>query len=387
MFDLTPYSKLTKVTTAGTMFHFAIHLYFSFLAPYLLFLQWSEQLIGWFFFSFSIIIMITAPIIGALSDSIGRMKIIKLGVFLEFASLLVFIFSTKIILLFFARMVSAIAFQSIMISGISAVNDVSKEGRAKRNGLFFSSIAVATLIAPLIGGFVADTYGFFFLFIVGEFILSLLLLLLFFDNEREGGSLLLKDFNVFSNIFIIFKYKYLRAMAFVGMFTNFTIGLLELVLPLIIVQKLGLTNFHLSIFVLIKGITHVFQYYMGKFADVFGVKKSILFGLGTRTIFIFAMFFVETYEWLLLLFFLVSVGTSLWNVSAWSYISRIAQRHNIEGKIVGSYNSLSRLADAIGLAIVGYIIAINFSYVFLLYGVMMTIASIIFVTNIFRSTT
>jgi len=164
------------------------------------------------------------------------------------------------------------------------------------------------------------------------------------------------------------SFKELRAISVLGICANFTSPFLILVLPYLIIEKMGLTNTHLSIAMFLVGGAHLLQYIFGIYVDKIGKGKGIYMGLIIFAFAIIMLFFVNNYELLLAFILLKGIGGGLWNISATSYMSDIAEKHNIEGKVIGSYSSLARISMAISFGVSGFILTFWGTNIFLIYG-------------------
>ncbi len=376
-------NKFIKTTLIDAFFYFSVYIYVSFLSPYLNTLGWSEFLKGWFFSVFAITGILVAPVIGTISDKVGRFHMLIFGFSLEMLSLIGYIFITNPVLLFVLRIFSAIAFNTVVITSFSRINDtVDNANRTKRTGLFQSILSVATMLSPLIGGVVADAYGykavFLFSLIVALFFLTAILVedhFYFKEHSpyRKKPKLKARDSNPFADIWDVLKIKAFRNLSILGVTANFTTPITIMVLPYIIVERMGLSNTDISIALFVLGTAHIMQFLLGGFAKYFGKGKSIVLGFIIFIVAMSSMFFAKTFGILLVLLFIKGIGGGLWSVSLWSYLSDIGERNGLEGKIVGSYSSLTRISQAISFIVAGLILSIWQEGIFLFFGLVVLI--------------
>ncbi|MCF7799194.1 MFS transporter [Candidatus Woesearchaeota archaeon] len=374
------FNKFVKTTTMDAFYYFVIYLYISFLSPYLSTLGWSESLKGWFFALFSLISIIAAPVVGTLSDKIGRFKVILFGLVLEIISLGGYILITDPVGLFLIRCLSAIAFNAVVVTSLSRINDTVEDEnkRSSITGTAQSIVSIAVIIAPFIGGYIADYYGYEYIFLTAWTIMISLLLglmiydLCFFKNNyehRKKEKLRKKDFNPLKDVRDVLRVKELRAVSILGVAANFSIPYMTLVLPFFIIQQMGLSNLHMSVAVFLMGLAHTLQFFFGRIADTIGSNKGTLIGLLLSALTLVAMSFVNNYGLLLVLIFVRAIGGSFWNVSAWSFMSTIAEKKRIEGKVVGSFTSISRVAVTISFVVSGFLLTSIGRGIFALYGI------------------
>ncbi len=379
--------KFVKTTIIDALFYFVIYIYVGFFSPYLNSIGWSESMKGIFFALFSIFGIFLAPVVGNLSDKFGRYNVMMIGIITEIIALIGYILFTNVAILFFIRFLSAVAFNSVVISALARINDsVENINRSQATGVFHSFISISVIVAPLLGGVIADAFGYKNLFIVALSCMVLILISLFiydyfkFNNlypHKKRELLNIKDFNPWKSVKIAFQFKELRIITILGAFSNFTSPIIFLVLPYFIMGKMGLTNTHLSIAIFLVGLAHAFQFLLGKLAVKINNGRSIVFGLGLTALFYFSFFFVHSYYVLLFLVFFQSLSYSLWNVSAWTFMSEIGEKHNIEGKVVGSYTSIIRASISISYLVCGFILEKAGEYIFFLYGLVILIPVLI----------
>jgi len=174
------------------------------------------------------------------------------------------------------------------------------------------------------------------------------------------------------------QFRDLRIVSAAGFIANFVVPLIILVLPFYIITTLGLTNTHLSIAIFVVSLSHAMQFLMGSVCQRIGERKSMFIGLLSTGIFFVLLFFTKSFEWFLVILFLRGIGAGLWNVSAWSFMSNIAEKHNIEGKVVGSYSSISRIAISISFAATGALLVGVQQAIFVIYGIILFIPIILF---------
>lgn len=194
----------------------------------------------------------------------------------------------------------------------------------------------------------------------------------FFFNDnykhREKEKVTARDVNPFTQVKDVLKDKDLRSICILGMFTNATQPFLTLVLPFLFIDQMGLTNFHLGVVFFLFGFAHVFQYFLGMLSEKIGDRMSILIGVCTFCMTFLVLGFIKKYYVILIILFIKAFGGSLWNVTAWSYMSKIAEKKQMEGKVVGSYMALSRLSITTSFIVSGILLTFIKEYILLVYG-------------------
>lgn len=369
--------KFMKTTTLNALYLLASFLYASFLTPYFLSLGFSTLQVGVLFSLFAFGMMIASPVIGTISDRIGRFHIMIFGFIVEMIALAGYLLFTNFWLVSVVRLLAAVSFASVTLSARSRIHDIIKNDgeRGRVSGVYESLTSVSVAVAPLAGGFLADTYGFSAVFLIALAIIVLIVIFLsLFDlshyhqpPQKKHVPVTLRDLNPFADVLDFLKFKQLRAMAYLGFAANFSGPFWNLVLPLIIIDRFGGNNKTFGFAILLIGLAHVFQYSLGQFSDRIGEGRGILIGAAGLAITLLFLIVVPNLELLFVIVLLRGILGALWNVSAWAYMSTIGERCKIEGKVVGSYTSLIKLSAAISYLVSGALLLLGFHYVLLLY--------------------
>ncbi|MFP4523394.1 MAG: MFS transporter [Candidatus Woesearchaeota archaeon] len=370
--------KFLKTTAMSSLYFFVVYMYVPYFSPYLTTLGWSESLKGLFFATFSFMSIFAYTYAGILADRIGRYKLLMIGLVIEAITLLGYVFFDNIPALFILRIFSSMSNGAILISGQARINDdISNQKRGRINGIFQTSISIAAITAPLLGGFISDNYSFLRLFQISSVgIIATILFVLFFDyffyddnhKHRIRSQKESRQFNIIKQFKTILAYKELRRAITSGIVVNIAIPLSTLVFPFIIIKQMGLSNSHLSIAIFLVAFAHIFQAFFGYMTERVGKGKGILFGSIFQAVCIILMFFTTRYEILLFLIFLRSIGTSIWNVSILGYISDVGEKYNIEGRVTGVFHSISRIFTTISFIVTGFILAHITHWIFFIYG-------------------
>lgn len=100
-----------------------------------------------------------APILGAISDHIGRKKVLiiaLLGIFIGYVLSAIGIYSSEISLIFLGRIIAGFAGGSVSVA-YSAIADISDESSKTRNfGLISMMVGLGFILGPYIGGRLSD---------------------------------------------------------------------------------------------------------------------------------------------------------------------------------------------------------------------------------------
>ncbi|MCX6194900.1 MAG: TCR/Tet family MFS transporter, partial [Cytophagales bacterium] len=118
----------------------------------------ASQYAGWLMASYAIMQFLFSPILGGLSDQVGRRPVILASLFGFTIDYLVLAFAPNILWLFIGRIMSGITGASFTTAQ-AYIADVSKpEDRAKNFGVVGAAFGIGFIIGPAVGGMLAS-YG------------------------------------------------------------------------------------------------------------------------------------------------------------------------------------------------------------------------------------
>jgi MFS family permease len=133
---------------------------------------------GYIVFLFSLTAILSRPISGQLTDTIGRKPVILIGLFVCFLSGLLYPFATTVLFFLCLRAFHGIAAGFTPTANSAAVVDVVPESkRGEALGFIGFCTSLGMTFGPVLGSWTKINYGFNFLFITSSFV-SLISLLL-----------------------------------------------------------------------------------------------------------------------------------------------------------------------------------------------------------------
>ncbi len=367
-----------RLTEINLVFMLALYLVIPILGPYIKSLGYTSTQLGFIFTLFPLTIIFVLPIIGNLSDKMGKKNIIVLAVFFQIIAFLLYIYNTYIICIIVARLLDAVTFATLTIIILAKVEDgIQDKDRGYLGGLFLSIGHIGKVVAPLIGGFLADYFFISFPFFISITIFAFLLIILFDKKEFHFKKIHRGDLDLISNIKYFFSFKKLRLMGLLGILTHATHPVLILFLPLFIVSDLGQSYSLVGLGFFLLGATHLLQYYFGKLCDKYGNYKLVDLGLIIYATGLISFFFINNIFILLIVLLLMGIGTAMWNISAWTLMSDIGEKKRGEGFILTTYMSIAKIGAFFSFIFSGIIVdVLSFHFLSLILGTILLAAAV-----------
>lgn len=325
---------------------FATQIVVPFLSIILLEANWNNKEITYFFSAFVLAGFLFSPVIGKISDFIGRKKIILIGLIFQVIFMLTYFFVNSKTLIYFARFLDGIAFACIGIVTLSAFEDIIKEKRGFWTGLFLSIGTIGALTGPLLAGYIAENYFtkiLLLLSIIFLFVSIIILILIPEKHKKNKHKIKLKDFNPLTEIKKFISHKELKGMAILGIIMNAKGQIYAIFFPILVITTLELPKSYLGFLITIPVFFHIFQFYYGRIADAISARFGTILGVSIVASSIFFLPYVKNLTSLIILLTLYGIGGGIWNVNAWTLMGNIAKKHNIEGEIVGTYMSIAKI--------------------------------------------
>ncbi|NDD58304.1 MAG: MFS transporter [Chlamydiae bacterium] len=324
----------------------------------------SQEMRGW---SYSLLIaffclgqFFGSPILGAISDRIGRKKIIVSTIILALFSYLIGIFSllkANIFLFFLSRLLAGVAAGNYPIAQSYIADETKEEDKVKNFGLLGMSWGLGFILGPWIGGKCSVFFGSGNTSWTGPFILAGSLCVInlsmvvifvresvFAPNRKKisffaGCQDLVKAFT-HPNLKKIFLVMFLFCFGW-GFFNEFT--------PIFLMDRLSFHVEDIGNFFACVGLwVAICQGYLIRpFAKRFSSQNLMMFSFLIFSILLAILCFIKnSFQLYFLLPFLAFFESAIYP-SAASLISNISSKEN-QGEVLGVYNSVQWAA--IGLS-------------------------------------
>ncbi len=351
-------------------------------------------LLGFLTAIFPIMQFIATPILGQLSDTFGRRKLLSisiLGTSISYVGFALGIVTKNIPLLFLSRAFDGITGGNIAVAQ-AAVADITKpEDRAKNFGLIGAAFGLGFIIGPYLGGKLSDpsvvswfsaSTPFWFAALLS--LLNFISILLFFPETRKlvPEKLQIKWNQAFHNIRRAFQVPNLRPIfttmfLFNGGFTFYTTFF-----SIFLITKFSFTQGNIGDYFAYVGIwialvqAVVTRLVAKRFAEYQVLRVSLI----ANGLLMFVYLFMN-HSWQIYItapFFALFIGLIMANSTA--LISKSAGA-DIQGEVLGINASVQALAQSIPPIIAGYLVGgMTATAPLIVAGSTLIIAGIVFIT-------
>ena len=372
------YKEYLRFTEIGTLFIFVSYMIMPILSPYIKGLGFDEFQIGLIFSLYPLSIILFSPIMGKLSDSVGRKTVILSGILMQILALSLYVADGSALVLGFARMVNALGYVTVILTVLAKIEDmVDGKSRGRYVGMTMALENVSRMLGPVAGGLVADLF-----FVRAPFFLSIALLAvlsLYFlkDRPEKPRTLKIPDINPLRGIREFMSVGKLRAMGILGMVMHASMPATTVYLPIMLIERFGVSYTYVGIAMFVMGAVHVLEYHFGKLCDTMG-RGRILFP-GTL-VFGISMLLIPaawSYYAVLLFLFILSVGGSMWDIAAWSVLSDVGEEMKKEGQVVMTYASVAKTGSFASWIISGVVALYSIEMLFALNGLLIILGTIL----------
>ncbi|MGC2238736.1 MAG: MFS transporter [Pyrinomonadaceae bacterium] len=320
--------------------------------------------IGILFASYSLMQFIFSPILGGLSDKIGRRPILFFSMLGSVVGYLFIGLAFALWMIFAGRIISGITGGNISTAQAYIADVTSKENRAKGMGLFGAAFGLGFIFGPAIGG-ILSRYGISvpFLFAAGLSLANAILIYFILPESVKKDSYDMTKIrkNRFVELFESLQDAHFGTLTAMYFFLVVSFSIMTYAFVLYTIQRFGYTaeqNGYIFAFIGILAV--IFQGGLfGKLALRFGENPLIIIGslMMTASLFITPFIGPETGGLIALLcnVALLAIGNSMASPAITSLASKVASE-NEQGKALGVMQSGASLARAIGPAVGGILL-------------------------------
>jgi predicted MFS family arabinose efflux permease len=307
--------------------------------------------------SFALMQFIFSPILGRLSDKVGRRPILIFSITTSVASFLLFSVANSYLILLISRIVAGLATE-VGVAQAYISDITSEKERVKGMGRLGAAQGAGFIVGPAIGGFLS-IYGFSFAGYVATILalINLAFALLFLPESKKkndeykiqdsGSSLLGGLANTLSKPLM----SYLLTILFI---MSFAFSAFPVIMPLLAISFFEFTSTEMSYFFVYFGIVQiVFQgLIMGRLSKRINEEKMIVTGSLLMTISVLFMSLFANLAIFLALTTIMMAGGGMLQTSIPSFISK-RTTENERGGVLGVVQSISSIARVPGPLIGG----------------------------------
>jgi predicted MFS family arabinose efflux permease len=309
--------------------------------------------------SFSMVQFISSPILGRVSDKVGRRPVLLLSVLTSAASFILFAIADSFPLLLLSRIIAGLATEAAVAQAYIA-DITSEKERAKGMGRVGAAVGAGFIIGPAIGGFLS-VYGysapgfaaaalallnflFVFLFLPESIVKKQPEML---DGGRSKGSYLHRMVNALTKPLMgsVYTIFFILTLAF---------STIPVIIPLLGIAFYNFGSIEMSyVFIYIGLIQILLQgFIIGRLEKNVGEEKLIAFGPLIMTLGIFVMPLIPNIAVFLVSLGILAFGNGIMQTAVPSFISK-RTLENGQGGTLGVVQSLSSIARVPGPIIGG----------------------------------
>lgn len=302
---------------------------------------------------FSFMQFIFNPILGRLSDRIGRRPVILSTQLLTVISYLIFAVTNSFTLLLISRLIAGIGGSNIGVAQAYIADITTKEERAKGMGLIGAAFGLGFVFGPLIGALLSK-YGYS---VVGYGAAAFSFTAFLFASFKLPESLVVRKIDAKFN-FKIFDFNFTKKVI-----STPSVGILIILFFIIIFSvaniygTLALLTFKIYHFTdqqngILFGITGLIGAivqagFMKRISQKFSDKKIVVAGLIFMSIGLFFIPYGGNFLGLSIVISILAIGTGILQPIIPTMISKRAEQ-NLQGAILGVNQSISALARVLG---------------------------------------
>ncbi len=227
--------------------------------------------------AFTAVVAVSQLIYGPISDRVGRKKVLMPGLVVYTVANILIYFSWDVYSLIAFRMIQAAGIATAMVIGASVISDVyPRNKRGKAMGSYMFVLLIGPTIGPVIGGIIADTFGwrslFLFLTVLGSVVAFVAWKMLPETLQKPHKSSPL-------TIFRLAKNRKIALMCLLGATMFGTLYIFSTFLPVLFHEKYGLTSTQIGLAYLPSGLALLAGTYIGgRLSDKKGRRPVFLAG-------------------------------------------------------------------------------------------------------------
>ncbi|MEC0275807.1 MULTISPECIES: MFS transporter [Peribacillus] len=346
-------------------------------------LSLNGAVVGYLFAVMAFAQFLASPFTGVWVDSIGRKKMIVIGLLLFSFSEALFGFADETWLLFVSRLLGGVSAAFIMPAVVTYVTDkTTLSNRAKVLGYQSAAISLGFIIGPGVGGLIAE-FGirapFFFASAIS--LIATIIIFILLDDSITVEQLQKNRASAVRPVFIqeykkSFQPKYFTPLLIVFILA-FGLAVYEMMFSLFVDEKFGFTIRDISIVITVGSIAGVVAQiiFFDKLVNVIGERMIINLTLLSAAIFIFLTILIDGYLTMIVVTSIVFFSCDILRPAVTSFLSKIAGKN--QGYIAGMNSAYTSLGIILGPIIGGILFDINIDMPYIFATIVLVIAFVI----------
>jgi len=309
--------------------------------------------------SFSLMQFVFSPILGRISDNVGRKPVLIVSILTSLASFVLFAIANSFFVLLLSRIVAGLATERA-VAGAYIADITSRKERASGMGKVGAAYGAGFIIGPAIGGFLS-VYGFSAPGFAAAFLTLVNLLFVLFllpeSLKKESSGFLSKPKSTgsfFNRLTTTLAKPLIGAVLIISFIVFLSFSAIPVIMPLLGVAFFGFGSVEMSYFFMYIGTIQIILQgvVIGKLTEKFGEEKLIAFGPLLMMLGIFLMPLIPNIAVFMLSLTMIASSIGIMRTVVSSFISKITPA-NEQGGTLGVANSVASIATVPGPLIGG----------------------------------
>jgi len=311
------------------------------------------------FASFALMQFIFSPVLGRISDRVGRKPVLLISLLTSLASCLLFALANSFWLLLLSRIFAGLATETAVAQAY-VVDITGKSDRAAGIGKLGAAHGAGFIVGPAIGGFLS-AFGFSapgFAAAILTFVNLLFVIFFLPESLRNRSPKLLSSSSsnggFLANMRFALAKPLIGATLAVAFVTFLAFSALPVVGPLLSAAFFGFGEYESSYVFMYIGAVHIVLQGLaiGRLSRRFGDQKLITFGPIVTMVGMLLLPLIPNLAFHLVALAMISTGTGIIRTVVPSFISKTTPSDE-QGSILGVTNSVASVATVVGPLIGG----------------------------------
>ncbi|MFA5364672.1 MAG: MFS transporter [Candidatus Bathyarchaeia archaeon] len=310
--------------------------------------------------SFSLMQFIFSPLLGRISDKVGRRPILLFSIFVSVISYLIFAVADTYILLLISRIAAGMATEAGVAQAYIA-DTTTHEDRAGGMGKVGAAHGAGFIIGPALGGFLS-IYGFEVAGLAAAILTAVNFVFAFFFLPESNAPIgpaaqtAVNSDSYWSRL-VTAMTKPLMGTVFAILFiTTFAFSAIPVLMPLLGIAFFGFTEIEMSYFFMYIGVVQIILqgFLIGRLTKKWGETNLIVLASLLMTLGIFCISLIPSVVVFIISLTMFSSGVGTLNTALPSFISKRSPQDE-QGGMLGVAQSVGSLARVPGPLVAGLI--------------------------------